>query len=85
MKAHIRMTSLMLTRVLEIPQYLVKIEERIIGITITNISLDTNDDNVRQFVSDYVSKDIDIVRDIKKVTVRISRKLNIQLSKINFS
>ena len=59
-----------------------EIEERIIGMTITNISLDRNDDDVRQFVLDYASKDIDIVRDIKKITGTISRKLNTQLVKL---
>ena len=71
-----------------------EIEERFVGMSIANMNLDLTDANVKKFVADYVSdkideKDIDIVRDQRKITVTISANLNAKIikeamSRINF-
>ena len=57
------------------------LEERFVGMTIANINLDISDEDIMQFVRDYVSDEIDeeqvdIVRDKKKGTVTINSILN---------
>ena len=72
-----------------------ELEERFVGMTIANISLDVSDEDVKKFVAEYVSENIDdteigLVRDNKKITVTITSQLNSKviketMSKINFS
>ena len=69
--------------------------EKFVGMTIANINLEVSDENVKKFISEYVSeeideKEIDVVRDQRKVTVTISKTLNANtikeaMSKINFN
>ena len=67
---------------------------RFIGLTIANINLDVNDEDIRQFVADYVSNEIEadtinIVREKKKAVVSIQQSLTAEIihaamAKINF-
>ena len=71
------------------------IEDKFVGMTIANISLECTDEEVRKFIADNVSDDLDeeqldIVRDMRKTVVTITRMLNSQtiknaMLKINFS
>lgn len=69
--------------------------ERYIGLTIANINLDIGDDDLKKFVADYVSKEIEgdaitIVREKKKAILTINHSLTSEIvkeamEKINFA
>jgi hypothetical protein len=69
-------------------------EERFVGLTIANINLEVSDEDIKKFVSENVSKDldeksIDIIRDKTKAVVTITSNLTAEvikeaLSRINF-
>ena len=70
-------------------------EKRYVGLNIANVSLDIDDDSIREFVKEYVSNEIEdetieIVREKKKAVVTIIHSLTPEIIReamvrINFS